>query len=63
MNNHTVADFATELAGYSMSTGTVRFTPDKPLPASVVAKIVKARIAENAADAKEKSAMKGRSRK
>ena len=60
MNNHTVADFASELAGYSMSTGTVRFTPDKPLPAAVVAKIVKARIAENAADAKEKAAMKGR---
>ena len=53
MNNHTVADFASELAGYSMSTGTVRFTPDKPLPAAVVAKIVKARIAENAADAKK----------
>ena len=58
MNNHTVADFAAELAGYSMSTGTVRFTPDKPLPAAVVAKIVKARVAENAADAKEKAALK-----
>jgi uncharacterized protein YdhG (YjbR/CyaY superfamily) len=58
MNSHTVADFATELAGYSMSTGTVRFTPDKPLPAAVVAKIVKARVAENAADAKEKAALK-----
>jgi uncharacterized protein YdhG (YjbR/CyaY superfamily) len=61
MNNHTVADFASELAGYSMSTGTIRFTPDKPLPVAVVTKIVKARIAENAADAKEKAAMKGRS--
>ena len=58
MNNHTVADFAAALAGYSMSTGTVRFTPDKPLPAAVVAKIVKARVAENAADAKEKAALK-----
>jgi uncharacterized protein YdhG (YjbR/CyaY superfamily) len=60
MNNHTVADFAGELAGYSTSTGTIRFTADKPLPAALVTKIVKARIAENKADAKEKAAMKGR---
>jgi uncharacterized protein YdhG (YjbR/CyaY superfamily) len=60
MNNHTVADFATELSGYSTSTGTIRFTPAKPLPAALVRKIVKARIAENDADAKEKLAMKGR---
>jgi uncharacterized protein YdhG (YjbR/CyaY superfamily) len=58
MNNHTVADFAADLAGYSMSTGTVRFTPDKPLPAAVVTKIVKARIAENAADSKEKAGVR-----
>ena len=58
MNNHTVADFAADLAGYSMSTGTVRFTPDKPLPVAVVTKIVKARIAENAADAKEKAGVR-----
>ena len=60
MNSHTVADFATELAGYSTSTGTIRFTPEKPLPAALVRKIVKARITENDADAKEKLAMKGR---
>ena len=55
MNGHTVADFATELDGYSTSKGTIRFTPDKPLPASLVRKIVKARIAENVAAAKDKS--------
>ena len=55
MNNHTVADFATELEGYSTSTGTIRFTPDKPLPAALVRKIVKARVKENEADAKEKA--------
>jgi uncharacterized protein YdhG (YjbR/CyaY superfamily) len=62
MNNHTVADFSGELAGYSTSTGTIRFTPDNPLPAALVRKIVKARIAENKADAKEKAALKGRKR-
>jgi uncharacterized protein YdhG (YjbR/CyaY superfamily) len=60
MNNHTVADFATQLSDYSTSTGTIRFTPDKPLPAALVRKMVKARVAENDADLKEKVAMKGR---
>jgi uncharacterized protein YdhG (YjbR/CyaY superfamily) len=57
MNNHTVADFATDLADYSTSKGTIRFTPDRPLPAALVRRIVKARVAENKADAKEKAAM------
>ena len=33
-----------ELSAYSLSKGTVRFRPDKPLPASLVRKLVKARI-------------------
>ncbi len=38
-----------ELEGYDVSKGTVRFQPDKPLPATLVRKLVKARIAASAA--------------
>jgi uncharacterized protein YdhG (YjbR/CyaY superfamily) len=43
----TVSAFKTELAKYDTSRGTIRFQPDKPLPAALVRKLVKARIAEN----------------
>jgi len=58
MNNTTVAGFSSELAGYSTSAGTIRFTPDAPLPPSLVRRIVKARVAENLADAKVRRATK-----
>jgi uncharacterized protein YdhG (YjbR/CyaY superfamily) len=38
-----------ELTPYFSGKGTLRFTADKPLPAALVKKIVKWRIAENAA--------------
>jgi uncharacterized protein YdhG (YjbR/CyaY superfamily) len=38
-----------ELKGYDTTTATIRFTPDKPLPAALVKDLVKARIAENEA--------------
>jgi uncharacterized protein YdhG (YjbR/CyaY superfamily) len=38
-----------ELKPYFSGKGTLRFTPDKPIPAALVKKIVKSRIAENAA--------------
>ncbi|MGH2650009.1 MAG: iron chaperone [Actinomycetota bacterium] len=38
-----------ELNPYFSGKGTLRFTPDKPIPAALVKKIVKARIEENEA--------------
>jgi uncharacterized protein YdhG (YjbR/CyaY superfamily) len=39
----------TELEAYDTSKGTIRFQSDRPLPASLVRKLVKTRIAENTA--------------
>jgi len=47
MSSSTVAAYKKELEGYDTSKGTIRFQPDKPLPAALVRKLVKARIAEN----------------
>jgi len=49
MSAATVAAHAEELRDYETSKGTIRFQFDKPLPVALVKKLVKARIAENAA--------------
>jgi uncharacterized protein YdhG (YjbR/CyaY superfamily) len=49
MSGSTVGAHQDELKDYDTSKGTIRFRADKPLPAALVRKLVKARIAENQA--------------
>ena len=49
MSNSVVAAHQEDLDGYDTSKGTIRFQPENPLPVALVRKLVKARIAENAA--------------
>ncbi len=41
-----IETFKNELKGYTTSKGTVHFATDKPLPAALVKKMVKARVAQ-----------------
>ena len=47
MSTYVTRALKKELASYDTSKGTIRFTADKPLPATLVRKLVKARIAQN----------------
>jgi len=49
MGAKAIEDFADELEGFRVSKGTVHFTPEKPLPAALVKKMVKACVARNEA--------------
>ncbi len=40
-------EFKDQLKNFQTSKGTIRFAPDKPLPTTLVKKLVKARVAEN----------------
>ena len=44
-----IAEYADELARYETSKGTIRFAPNEPLPAALVTKLVRSRIAERTA--------------
>jgi len=40
-------EFKNELKNFQTSKGTIRFAPNKPLPATLLRKLLKARVAEN----------------
>lgn len=46
MSPAVIVAHAAELADFGTSKGAIRFTPAKPLPADLVARLVRARIAE-----------------
>ncbi len=47
MSTSVMRAHAAELKGYPVGKGSIRFPADRPLPAALVTKLVKARIAEN----------------
>jgi uncharacterized protein YdhG (YjbR/CyaY superfamily) len=49
MSPKVIEEHADELKDFDISKGTIRFAIDKPLPAALVKKFVKARIVENEA--------------
>jgi uncharacterized protein YdhG (YjbR/CyaY superfamily) len=52
--------FAKDLEDFETAKGTIRFTPDKPLPKGLVKKIVKARLAELDSGATTKTVKKAK---
>jgi uncharacterized protein YdhG (YjbR/CyaY superfamily) len=60
MSSTTVAAHKNALKDYDTSKGTIRFSPDKPLPVNLVRRLVKIRIAENAARDQKASRKTGR---
>ena len=55
MSPKVMAAHKDELKAYATATATIRFPVDKPLPATLVKKLVKARIEENEARAKART--------
>jgi uncharacterized protein YdhG (YjbR/CyaY superfamily) len=46
-SNSVLKDFEDDIEKFDTSMGTIRFQPEKPIPAALVKRIVKARIVEN----------------
>jgi uncharacterized protein YdhG (YjbR/CyaY superfamily) len=62
MSSTTVEAHKDELKNYDTSKGTIRFRADEPLPAALVRKLVKARLAENAERRKDRPGPKEKPR-
>lgn len=45
-SSKTLKNFQSDLKGFQVRKGTIRFAPDNPLPSALVRKLIKARIAE-----------------
>jgi uncharacterized protein YdhG (YjbR/CyaY superfamily) len=54
MSGAYIEQHESELANYEVSKGTIHFTADKPIPQSLVRKVVKDRMRENEARIKDK---------
>lgn len=54
------ARFVKELAAFRAGKATVHFTPEHPLPAALVRRLIRARVAENLARAARRNASHGR---
>jgi uncharacterized protein YdhG (YjbR/CyaY superfamily) len=63
MSGNMVAAHRDELKGYETSKGTIRFSPEKPLPAALVRKLVKARLVENEGQGKTAARRKQKARR
>lgn len=55
MSPKVVDDHRAELTDFDLAKGTIRFVPEQPVPADLVARIVRARMAETDADAAAKA--------
>jgi uncharacterized protein YdhG (YjbR/CyaY superfamily) len=56
MSTEVMRAHGAELRNHPVGKGSIRFHPEKPLPAALVRKLVKARIAENEARARSRRA-------
>jgi uncharacterized protein YdhG (YjbR/CyaY superfamily) len=54
MSPKVVNDHRAELTDFDLAKGTIRFAPDHPIPADVVQRIVRARMAETDASGKKR---------
>ena len=55
MNSTLLKEFEEDLKGFDTTSGTIHFTPEKPIPNELITRIIMARIAENEANAENKN--------